>query len=191
MAGVTLRRAVLADAREIASVHRVSRADYYGVPPEADDDREAMWAHFLVQQGRVTHVAQASGAVVGFMSALHLTDPAIEVKLTALYVLPTHYGQGIGSLLHDTFLEGRGHDEPGVLEVWAANRRAVGFYERRGWLATATTRPGPQDVAFVTYRLPVVVTAGAGRAGTRRSRPAAPPRRRSRRRGHNDGRCRV
>jgi ribosomal protein S18 acetylase RimI-like enzyme len=154
MAEVSVRPAALDDAREIASVHRLSRADYYGVPSDPDDDREAMWAQFLAQPERVTFVAEASGAIVGFMSAQRVTSRAAELKMTAIYVHPSRYGSGIGSRLHDLFDGERASEEPGVLEVWAGNVRAIDFYRRRGWIPTSGARPGPQDIDFVTYRLP-------------------------------------
>jgi ribosomal protein S18 acetylase RimI-like enzyme len=151
---IVLRRARLTDAREIARVHRLSRAHYYGVLPESNDDREAMWAHLLSQHDRLTWIAEASGAIVGFLSARHSGAlPDAELELTAIYVLPEHYGRGVGSRLHDAFERERGSDVSGVLEVWAANSRAIEFYRRRGWIPTETVRPGPQDAEFVTYQL--------------------------------------
>ncbi|MFC6341240.1 GNAT family N-acetyltransferase [Nocardioides hankookensis] len=134
-------------------MHRQSRADYYGEPPVEGDDREAMWAHLLTQPERSTSVAESPESVVGFMSARRHPGGAGELELTALYVLPNLYDQGIGSRLHDVFDTERGDDRVGLLEVWAGNRRAISFYERRGWEATVTTRPGPQGIDFVTYRL--------------------------------------
>ena len=153
MAQILLRRALVSDARQVAEVHRRSRACYYGVAAEPGDDREAMWAHLIAQPDRVTYVATVSDVVVGFMSAHRGTDPVAQLKLTAIYVLPSHFDQGIGSRLHDAYASERADEELGTLEVWAGNDRAIGFYLRRGWTPTATTRTGPQDVEFVTYRL--------------------------------------
>ena len=152
MVELELRPAALTDHVEIASVHRLSRADYYGVPVAADD-RDAMWRHLLAQSGRVTWVAEASLGLVGFMSARHLSRPAAQLELTALYVLPTQFARGVGSRLHELFEAELAHREQGALEVWAGNRRAIGFYERRGWVRTSETRAGPQGIDFLTYRL--------------------------------------
>ena len=164
MAAVSIRSAVVTDNREIADVHRLARADYYGTPPDGDDDREAMWAHLLAQPRRTTYVAETADGVVGFMSALRRSDPVAELKLTAMYVRPAHFGRGIGSRLHDAFEAERAHDEAGTLEVWARNRRAIDFYSRRGWAPTTQTRPGPQGADFVTYTLPA--RAMASRSST-------------------------
>ena len=148
-----VRPATLADVDRIAAVHRLSRADYYGSSPDDNDGREAMWTHFLSEPSRVTYVAEMSGCVEAVMSALRSVDPDAAFELTAIYVHPARFGEGIGSRLYQVFDDGRGDDEIAVLEVWEGNRRAVDFYERRGWMRAQTTRPGPQDIPFVTYRL--------------------------------------
>ena len=155
MAEISLRRALLGDAASIARVHRLSRADYYREPPVEDDDREAMWSHLLGQPDRDTYAAEMAGSIVGLMSARHTPGPPPELELTALYVLPSEYNQGVGSHLHTLFDRERGPGTPGILEVWAGNLRTIDFYRRRGWVSTSTSRPGPQGVDFMTYRLPV------------------------------------
>jgi ribosomal protein S18 acetylase RimI-like enzyme len=167
---ISLRRAVPGDAGAIAHVHRLSRADYYGEAPAEADDRDAMWSHLLGQPDRDTYVAEAAGSVIGFMSARPLPGPPAEAELTALYVLPSEYDRGVGSLLHDLFDHERPLGASGVLEVWAGNRRAIDFYLRRGWAPTTTSRPGPQDLDFTTYRLPVRRTRAP------RSPAGSPPR---------------
>lgn len=84
-------------------------------------------------------------------SALHLTSSS---ELTSLYVLPSYYGRGIGSRLYQVFQLEHDDRSPGSLEVRAANQRAINFYLHRGWIPTSESRPGPQDVNFVGYRLP-------------------------------------
>jgi GNAT superfamily N-acetyltransferase len=68
------------------------------------------------------------------------TDPKFgEGEIVGLHVLPSEWGQRIGSALHDAalaMLSGEGHRTAG-LWVIAANQRARRMYERRGWLGTA------------------------------------------------------
>ncbi len=149
MSEFTCRPATCDDAAAVAHVHRHSRADYYGTTADEHDDRDAMWTNLLRQAGRTTHVAATADGVVGFAS-WHRTEDG-DVALSALYVLPESFGRGIGSQLHERYDAERGH-HGGVLEVWSGNRRALDFYARRGWRPTAGTRPGPDDVDFVTYR---------------------------------------
>jgi GNAT superfamily N-acetyltransferase len=147
-----LRPARPADAAAIAHVHRLSRAWYYGTEADPADDRQAMWDHLLGEPGRTTWVAEDDGTVVGFGSWTRTTTPPVT-RLEAMYVLPDRTGGGTGGRLHDQFEADRGGDV-GELEVWAGNERAIAFYLRRGWVATEASRPGPNGLDFVAYRLP-------------------------------------
>lgn len=142
------------DADRIAHVHRVSRAWYYGTDTDPSDGREVMWSELLAQPGRITCIAESAGGVVGFMSAIRVAKAENTLELSALYVLPERFGVGIGARLHEQFDAERGKNEEGVLEVWKGNARAIAFYLKRGWVPTTTTRPGPGDLDYVTYRLP-------------------------------------
>ncbi|MCQ1776953.1 GNAT family N-acetyltransferase [Neorhizobium galegae] len=67
-------------------------------------------------------VATVNREVIGMISLTH-------GYITGLYVDGRYRGNLIGtSLLHNARLDG-GH----LLDVSAANRRAIAFYERRGW----------------------------------------------------------
>src|SRR5262249_55970826 len=64
-------------------------------------------------------------------------------SIFALFVLPGHEGQGIGSRLLDLALGWLW--EHGVERVWLTTgpgTKAVRFYEKRGWRCTGT---GPRD----------------------------------------------
>ncbi|UFN45215.1 GNAT family N-acetyltransferase [Nocardioides okcheonensis] len=149
-----VRRAVLTDATAIAAVHRESRAAYYGDQPDPDDGREAMWEHLLGVEGGVTFVVEDRDVVVAFMSARHLDHYEPVLELSSLYVQPGRFGRGTGKRLHEVFESERRLGEGGFLEVWEGNQRAIDFYRRHGWVATSTSRPGPHDTPFITYRLP-------------------------------------
>ena len=141
------------DVDGIADLHRLSRTWYYGTEPDPGDGREAMWSHLFAQPGRVVHVAEEFDRIVGFLSAIRAQRLRAELELTALYVLPDCVGLGVGPRLYEQFEAERCDADEGVLEVWSGNARATNFYLRRGWTPTTTTRPGPQDFDFVTYRL--------------------------------------
>jgi len=56
--------------------------------------------------------------------------------LDLLWVKPSMRSKGIGSTLMDTVERQAALEGPELrLEVWTVNRRAVGFYERRGFSA--------------------------------------------------------
>lgn len=149
-----IRLARREDAPAVAHVHRESRSWYYQVSPDPGDDREALWQGMLSDPRQSTYVAQEQGgALVGFVSSRKPERDGGPVKLDSLYVLPSHFAQGIGSALYRKFDVRERRGGPALLEVWAANSRAIAFYVRRGWVATSTERPGPNEQPFVTYRL--------------------------------------
>lgn len=154
MTNVGVRVGTQIDVNEIARVHRLSRAWYYGKPADAQDGREALWADLIAEPERVTHVAASDGSLVGFISATRVSEAVCSLELTALYVLPEYAGTGVGSQLYECFETERRDGEHGCLEVWSGNSRAIAFYADRGWIATTATRPGPDGNDFVTYRLP-------------------------------------
>jgi ribosomal protein S18 acetylase RimI-like enzyme len=69
-----------------------------------------------------TRVATVSGRVIGMIGLAH-------GYITGLYVDGRYRGNLIGtSLLHNARLDGGR-----LLDVSAGNRRAIAFYQRRGW----------------------------------------------------------
>lgn len=140
---------------QIAHVHRLSRAWYYGTEPDVRDGREAMWSQLIAQPGRTTHLLETARRVLGFISAARTTDRPNTLELTALYVLPECVGAGVGTMLYEQFAAERRDHEEGLLEVWSGNSRAAAFYARRGWTPTGDARPGPQGRDFVAYRLAI------------------------------------
>ena len=119
-------------------------------PPELypfpDDTVRAQWRAY---PGRV-FVAEDQGEVVGVVGV-------DGCWLTNLYVLPSHWGRGIGAALHDEALAAI-PDCPEV-RLWTLeeNHRARAFYERRGWRQNGETRvvpfpPRPLDVGYTYIR---------------------------------------
>lgn len=151
---VSIRLACFEDVSEVAHVHRESRSWYYQVSPDPGDGREALWRGMLSDRRQTTYVAQEQGgALVGFVSSKQPDRDGGPVKLDSLYVLPSHFAQGIGSALYRKFDACERRGGPALLEVWSANSRAIEFYVRRGWVAISTERPGPKEHPFVTYSL--------------------------------------
>lgn len=150
----SIRQASLEDVSTLAHVHRESRSWYYQVPPDPDDGWEALWQGMLSDPQQSTYVGQdQGGSVVGFVSSKQPNRDGGPVKLDSLYILPSHFAQGIGSALYRKFDDCERRGGSALLEVWSANSRAIAFYVRRGWVATSTKRPGPREHPFVTYRV--------------------------------------
>lgn len=134
---VTIRRAHLADAAGIASVHQRSHIETYmpifgtGYSGPGLAEREQHWRARL-QKSDLAFVAIAEGEIVGFTHALESEEGG--ALLTTLYLLAHWHRQGIGrdlfshirSLMHE-----RGHATMrfGVLPTNAA---AIAFYESQG-----------------------------------------------------------
>lgn len=149
-----VRNAEAMDAREISRVHQRSRSWYYGISVEDEGEaRVAMWSRLLAQAERTTYVGEADGQIVGFISFTLSGDLQDGLELTSLYVLPDHFGSGIGRALYARFENARRPAQSGRLEVWSGNTRAKRFYRRCGWKETNLTRPGPQGRPFVTWTL--------------------------------------
>lgn len=114
-----------------------------------------MWQTVLRDPARATVLcAEGAGQVTAFLSMgppVHQHPEGNSVlELHALYVLPAHWGSGIGSQLHAAFASrlAVGPFTWGVLDVWSGNRRAIAFYGRRGWVADGRSRPATDDYRY-------------------------------------------
>lgn len=155
-----IRPALRDDARAVARVHEHARAAYYRLaPPEdVDPERMEMWWSAIAEHRRATVlVAEDDEEIVGLISfgpPIHewaLPGPVVELQ--ALYVLPDHWGRGIGSALHQRFVKRLPGGRTGILDIWERNDRAIGFYERRGWRRDGRSRPGPEGSVYVGMSL--------------------------------------
>ena len=130
-----LRPATLGDADQVADVFLRSRKELVSFAPLAHSDDEVRgWiARWLIPAGRTT-VADADGAIVGFMSV----STARECSWIAhLYLHPGWIGRGIGTRLLQLALKEL--PPPIRLYTFQENQRARIFYERRGFEAIAFT----------------------------------------------------
>jgi GNAT superfamily N-acetyltransferase len=88
-------------------------------------------------------VAEVDGEIVGFVSVGPGTDADTDGELYAIYVLPDHWGSGVGRALMqagEKRLREFGHQHA-ILWVLDDNPRARGFYEAAGWTLDGTRRP--------------------------------------------------
>lgn len=167
MAEVNVRRATEADARAVATVHVSSWRESYGHVFPRDrlaalsiDQREILARQVLADTERETlFVGEVDGAVAGFASAGAAHDPGIEAgEVYAIYVVPDHWGQGVGRALMQRALQllaERGFEQA-VLWVLDDNPRARRFYEAGGWWLDGARRQGEHlgvKTAEVRYRI--------------------------------------
>jgi GNAT superfamily N-acetyltransferase len=139
------RRAHLDEGRALADVWLRSRAASMPAIPAPVHTEDEVRAYFceVVLPTKEVWVAEKGGAVVAL---LVLGDEWID----QLYVDPEFVGDGLGSSLIAVAKATR----PGGLKLWtfAANTRAMRFYERHGFVATGTTtgdnEEGAPDVRY-------------------------------------------
>jgi ribosomal protein S18 acetylase RimI-like enzyme len=167
---VTVRPAVRADALGLAEVNILGwQAAYRGILPDAYldglsrdwDDAVARWranVSDIEGSGRSCWVAVSeSGKVIGFVVCGPNRDEVAEPgvgELWAIYVHPTEWRTGTGSILMEVAIEqlaSDGYDEA-ILWVFERNKRARAFYERHGWrhdgASSIFERGGGQAIEF-------------------------------------------
>jgi len=125
--------AVIADVH-LAAVSVAYRPFFPEIPlPTAAELREE-WVSALADPTAVALLGTVDGRPAG--SVLIRADrQSPGGELHALHVLPAEWGRGVGGALHDRALDllaGAGYTAV-WLWVLAANHRARGIYERRGW----------------------------------------------------------
>lgn len=139
-----IRPATPDDAEAVARVHvETWRAAYaHALSPEG-------LASLSVTQRAELHrrsppvVAELDGEIVGFVSVGPGTDADTDRELYAIYVLPDHWGSGVGRALMqagEERLRELGHQHA-ILWVLEDNPRARRFYEAAGWRLDGARRP--------------------------------------------------
>lgn len=165
-----VRLATLQDAHAIAEAHFRSRvAGYRGHEPDDWLDPSqlkrhlALWTHWLKEPSSApssTFVAEVDGRVVGFVGVAASRDPdddpAKVGQVTAIYVDPCCWRQGVGRSLLDAALQAlsaRGFESASAW-TYATTMRSRRFYEACGWTTDGVERPDPRGRApnHIRYR---------------------------------------
>jgi GNAT superfamily N-acetyltransferase len=165
-----VREARPADAAGIATVQvETWRVAYRGQVSDAHldamsvEDRTLRWRHILADSDppvRLALVAADDGEVVGFahVGASRDADATTGTgELTSLYLLPGHWGTGVGRRLIEA-AEARlreGGFTIATLWVLDSNARGRRFYEAAGWTpdgATQLTDIATEFVPETRYR---------------------------------------
>jgi GNAT superfamily N-acetyltransferase len=97
------------------------------------------WSERLADPSATAFVARTRGRINGTVAVRADPDFEGEGQLTRLHVLPSEWGRGVGSALHDAAVAQLAHQRYHRAGLWviAANTRARAMYESRRW----TLRP--------------------------------------------------
>jgi ribosomal protein S18 acetylase RimI-like enzyme len=155
---MNIRVANLADARAVAEVHVSSWQDaYQGLIPDSYlarlsvDKRESAWRESIASGTPELWVAEEHCGVVGWVAFCPSRDqdaPRTTGEVGALYVLSSHWRQGIGRALWLTARRRLIERLFSRVTLWvlAENERAIRFYTGVGFLPDAgATRVSERD----------------------------------------------
>jgi ribosomal protein S18 acetylase RimI-like enzyme len=139
-----IRPATPDDAEAVARVHvETWRAAYVHALPAEGLASLSVTQRTEIHRRSPPVVAEVDGEIVGFVSVGPGTDPDTDGELYAIYVLPDHWGSGVGRALMqagEERLRQLGHQHA-ILWVLEDNPRARRFYEAAGWTQSGTRRP--------------------------------------------------
>lgn len=149
-----VRVATLSDAPTLAAIHAsAARAAYEGRVPEASlaalgqPDRVVHWRDAVNYGEPQVQVATLEGKAVGFVGFDRSRDKGTKPtvgEIWSLYVLPEHWGQGVGVALWDAARDGLLEEGCTQVTSWLplAGERALRFMELAGFrrdMASART----------------------------------------------------
>ncbi|HWB68277.1 MAG TPA: GNAT family N-acetyltransferase [Mycobacteriales bacterium] len=117
--------------------------------------RTEQWSEMLGRDG-LTFVAELDQTVVGFAHAGKSRDADLPevAELYAIYADPSVWDRRVGHALHDAVLDAlrAGGFDRCLLWVLEGNQRAIGFYERHGWVADGRTKDDVRDGVTLVER---------------------------------------
>lgn len=144
--------AVTDDCRAIAAVHVESWQNAYrDILPAAYlaslsvDAREALWRRLIERRQAQLLVARSAAQITGFVAFGPSRDDDAtprSAELWALYLRPASLSTGAGCALWLAALRRIQEDGYASVSLWvmADNTRAIGFYERAGFVAEPASR---------------------------------------------------
>lgn len=143
------------DETSIAEVHVLAwQIAYRGMIPDTYLDglsvteRIATWRQILSEldpPSRSCYVAFRDSRLTGFVHCCPSRDidaAPTTGEVTAIYVHPNHWGEGVGRGLLKLAVENLNHAGFNSATLWVldVNARARRFYEEAGWLSNGTTK---------------------------------------------------
>ena len=164
LTNVTILRADLADAAELAAFAARTFEETYAAQMKAEDIRAHVEASFgpsqqaaeLSDPSVTTILARSGGDLVAYAQVRRSAPPscvthAAPIELQRLYMDRRAHGSGLASKLIDSVHQAA-HEFEGRhvwLGVWEENARAISFYKKVGFVdvGSATFMVGPDEQA--------------------------------------------
>ncbi len=144
------------DADTVAHVWRTASALAHPFLSSAFLDEEEIKVRDVYPRFAETWVCEHNAELVGFYALLDTPDDAhFKTELGALFLLPSHHGQGLGRAMVDEAVAQRGDL---AVQVFERNRIGRGFYDGYGFKPTGTSvhPPTGERVIHMGYtRAPV------------------------------------
>ena len=163
MSSYSVRPATARDAKAIAQIHVTTwQAAYKDLMPEdylsqmTLEKRHAYWSEAIEYSEPQLLVATEGDNIVGFVGYDRSRDAKTRStvgEIWAIYVLPSHWGNGVGLALWDGARDGLKEEGCTQVTLWVllANERALRFYEHAAGFKREL--PSLKTTAFGTVRL--------------------------------------
>ena len=141
MPSYSVRPAIARDAKAIAEIHVATwQAAYQDLMPDdylkkmTLEKRQAYWSEAIEYSEPQLLVAAEGEKIVGFVGYDRSRDPKTRStvgEIWAIYVLPSHWGQGVGVALWDGARDGLKEEGCTQVTIWVLlrNERALQFCE--------------------------------------------------------------
>jgi len=152
MSSIQVRPATLRDAKAIAQIHIAAAIGVYrDWLPEEElkslfllEQRQAYWREAIEYCEPQVQVALDNDKIVGFVGFDRSRDAKSRPttgEVWALYVLPSHWGCGVGLALWDAARDGLHQEGCTTVTAWVPlrNERALRFHELAGFKREMTT----------------------------------------------------
>jgi L-amino acid N-acyltransferase YncA len=165
---LTFRLASADDARDIARIHvRSWQAAYRTIfSPEflaglSQQKHEAFWAHTIARRTPRVMLAVRDDVTLGWLAWGPSRDrdrTAQVAEIEALYIDPSHWRKGAGSMLIDEAVEAAASERYRSITLWALqdNTPSLNFYRAKGFVqdgAYQTERVGGRDADQLRFRM--------------------------------------
>lgn len=162
-----IRQATVDDAEAIANVHVSAwQETYRGIIPDdylnqlSTEKRTAAWRELLV--GGLVFVAVDAKGLIGFAHGKQNQSESTEGELSAIYLLRSYQGRGIGrALVNRVVRQLEEHGVTSLIIAVLADNPACHFYERLGGIRVSecVIERGGKELKEYVYQVALPIAA--------------------------------